>query len=236
MTAGGARAPRPAGPGPLTRRCGAAPTAAAALLLLLLAAAPPPTRAGTTADAGVYAWRSSKAFARCGQLRLLAIGDSITKGSVPSKNKNMPYAYITSYELEKALTGCFEVQATVAGAGPRTCMRSGRVQGARTLRTGHPRCPRGAAAPEGPRACAAAPAPPPRDPPSPRRRPHPPHRPSLLSPSRPPAVGGSGIMVRNGTTVPDKAKPLLKGQRWDWVMIMVGPRGGGGFWLALALG
>jgi hypothetical protein len=40
-----------------------------------------------------------------------------------------------------------------------------------------------------------------------------------------PAAGGSGIMVKNVTTVPDKAKPFLKSQTWDWVMIMVAALG-----------
>ena len=113
-------APRGAGRGVTHRRQPAArgrwACAAAALLLLLLAAPAGAASNAEAAGASAYAWRSSKAFGRCGQLRLLAIGDSITKGSVPSKNKNLPYAYITGYELEKALGGCFEVQPTVAGA------------------------------------------------------------------------------------------------------------------------
>ena len=49
--------------------------------------------------------------------RLLAIGDSITKGAIPSDERNAPYMQFTQAELEASLEGCFAVEATVAGAG-----------------------------------------------------------------------------------------------------------------------
>lgn len=56
------------------------------------------------------------AAAKCGKLSLLAVGDSITKGSIPSQQRNTPYADTTRDALSAMLGGCFDVQTTTAGA------------------------------------------------------------------------------------------------------------------------
>lgn len=48
----------------------------------------------------------------------------------------------------------------------------------------------------------------------------PPNPPTLST-----ALGGSGIFVRNGQTLPEFARPALAAQKWDWVLVMAGING-----------
>lgn len=61
--------------------------------------------------------RPAAAEKKCGELRILAIGDSITKGSVPSKKKDNPYLAYTKEQLESAVGSCFDVSYTLAAQG-----------------------------------------------------------------------------------------------------------------------
>ncbi|KAI8470308.1 MAG: hypothetical protein J3K34DRAFT_261174 [Monoraphidium minutum] len=55
--------------------------------------------------------------AKCGPLKLLAIGDSITKGAIPSQGRDMPYIQLAKDQLWNSLGGCFDVQASVSALG-----------------------------------------------------------------------------------------------------------------------
>jgi hypothetical protein len=57
--------------------------------------------------------------------RLLAVGDSITKGSIPSEDRNTPYLAFTRAALAAAVGECFDVEATVAGLGALVGARGG---------------------------------------------------------------------------------------------------------------
>lgn len=126
----GGRAGLSAGPGPINLRMLLLLCCAVAALLLPTAAAQ-----------------------KCGPLKLLAIGDSITKGSIPSQQRNTPYADFTKDKLRDMLGGCFDVQASTA------------------------------------------------------------------------ALGGSGVFVRNGQTLPEFARPQLYSSSWDFVLVMAGING-----------
>jgi lysophospholipase L1-like esterase len=195
-----------------------APAAALALLLLLapsaLARPDPDRRRGASAggDGGRRGGGGGRRGAIGGDtIRILALGDSITQGSVPSKNENHPYTEQLQKRVEAA-TGK-KVEIVNAGGWPGGEGERGDEVGPAAQRRGGRR--------EGRRACGArerqrlAPAGPPSRAVSGSTAPRP----------GTPAVGGAGIFAvgfHNPTTLVPWARKQLAGRKFDWVVCLIG--------------
>ncbi|KAI8468853.1 MAG: SGNH hydrolase-type esterase domain-containing protein [Monoraphidium minutum] len=83
---------------------------------------------------GSLCWGGAQA-AKCGPLRLLAIGDSITKGSTPSLGRDLPYASLLREQLQSAVP-CFDVETTVAAVGGAGVLKAN--NGQTVLDVGYP--------------------------------------------------------------------------------------------------